>query len=78
MKFLKEVELKLLKTLKDMLVGLLKKADWDAGICTKIQMVGIIHTGTLFTIISFLLLTNIIYRFDAYAGLPRQPKRLCL
>lgn len=42
-KFLKEAGLKLPKTLKDMLVGLLKKADWDAGTCTKIQTVGIIH-----------------------------------
>ncbi|RIA85518.1 hypothetical protein C1645_741508 [Glomus cerebriforme] len=47
MKFLKEAGLKLPKTLKDMLVRLLKKADWDAGTCTKIQMVGIIHAGLM-------------------------------
>ncbi|CAG8699506.1 3960_t:CDS:2, partial [Acaulospora morrowiae] len=42
-KFLKEAGLKLPKTLKDMLVKLMKKADFDEEKCAKIQTVGIIH-----------------------------------
>jgi hypothetical protein len=43
-KVLKE-KLKLLKTLKDMLIKLMDKVDWDVEMCSKIQTVGMIHAG---------------------------------
>ena len=44
-KFLKEAGLKLPKVLKDMLVKLMKKVDWNRERCAKMQTVGIIHAG---------------------------------
>ncbi|CAG8501466.1 24364_t:CDS:10, partial [Cetraspora pellucida] len=44
-KFLKEAGLKLPKVLKDMLVKLMKKVDWNREKCAKMQTVGIIHAG---------------------------------
>lgn len=44
-KFLKEASLKLPKVLKDMLVKLMKKVDWNRERCAKMQTVGIIHAG---------------------------------
>ncbi|PKC17367.1 hypothetical protein RhiirA5_393737 [Rhizophagus irregularis] len=46
-KFLKEAGLKLPKVLKDMLVKLMKKVDWNRERCAKMQTVGIIHTGLM-------------------------------
>ncbi|CAG8528390.1 11916_t:CDS:10 [Acaulospora morrowiae] len=46
-KFLKEAGLKLPKVLKDMLVRLMGKVDWSREKCTRIQTVGIIHTGLM-------------------------------
>jgi hypothetical protein len=44
-KFLSESGLKLPKSLKDMLLKLVKKVNWDKEKRTKIQTVGIIHAG---------------------------------
>jgi len=46
-KFLKEAGLKLPKVLKDMLVKLMKKVDWNRERCAKMQTVGIIHAGLM-------------------------------
>ncbi|RIB09309.1 hypothetical protein C2G38_2146622 [Gigaspora rosea] len=46
-KFLKEAGLKLPKVLKDMLVKLMKKVDWNREKCAKMQTVGIIHAGLM-------------------------------
>ncbi|RIA86827.1 hypothetical protein C1645_828657 [Glomus cerebriforme] len=46
-KLLKEVGLKLPKILKDMLLHLMKKADWNEEQCAKIQTVGLIHAGLM-------------------------------
>ncbi|CAG8790139.1 16276_t:CDS:2, partial [Racocetra persica] len=45
--FLKEAGLKLPKVLKDMLVKLMKKVDWNREKCAKMQIVGIIHAGLM-------------------------------
>lgn len=44
-KFLKEVGLKVPKTLKDMLVKLMGNVDQNREACAKIQTVGILHAG---------------------------------
>lgn len=47
-KFLKEAGLKLPKVLKDMLIKLMKKIDWNERKRTRMQTVGIIHSGMFF------------------------------
>lgn len=44
-KFLKGMCLKLPKSLKDMLIRLIKKVGWNNELCRKLQTVGIIHSG---------------------------------
>ncbi|GBB99867.1 hypothetical protein RclHR1_03660014 [Rhizophagus clarus] len=46
-KVLEEKGLKLPKTLKDMLVKLMDKVDWDVEMCSKIQTVGMVHAGMM-------------------------------
>ena len=48
MKFFKNAELKLPKILKDILLKLMKKADWNEELYAKIQTVEIIHVDILF------------------------------
>ncbi len=44
-KYLKEIGLKLPKTLKDMLMNLMERINWDKDVRENIQTVGIIHEG---------------------------------
>ena len=44
-KYLKEIGLKLPKTLKDMLMNLMERVNWDKDVRKNIQTVGIIHEG---------------------------------
>ncbi|CAG8511614.1 165_t:CDS:2, partial [Acaulospora colombiana] len=48
--FLKKTELGLLKVLKDLLIMLMKKVDWNTEKCVKMQTVGIIHAGYVYRI----------------------------
>jgi hypothetical protein len=72
-KFFKEVELKLPKVLKDMLIKLMKKINWNEGKRARIQTVGIIHSG-MFFIHEFYLCKKsnqcLNFRFDDNDGLP--------
>ncbi|RUP50053.1 hypothetical protein BC936DRAFT_140544 [Jimgerdemannia flammicorona] len=56
-KFLKEVGLKLPKILKDMLMKLMRKAEWDPVNCAKIQTFGIIHAGEYFIVSGLIMMT---------------------
>ncbi|RUP46190.1 hypothetical protein BC936DRAFT_147238 [Jimgerdemannia flammicorona] len=47
-KFMKEAGLKVPKALKDMLTKLMRKADWKPELCSRMQTVGIIHSGEYF------------------------------
>ncbi|RUS32801.1 hypothetical protein BC938DRAFT_474232 [Jimgerdemannia flammicorona] len=46
-KFMKEAGLKVPKALKDMLTKLMRKADWKPELCSRMQTVGIIHSGLI-------------------------------
>jgi hypothetical protein len=48
-KFMKESGVKLPKTMKDMLLKLMKKAKWNPERCSRIQTVGIVHAGKSFS-----------------------------
>ncbi|CAJ0919192.1 18853_t:CDS:10 [Entrophospora sp. SA101] len=50
MKFLKETCVKSPKCLKDMLLKLMKKVDWDKELCKKLQTVGITHADKQFSV----------------------------
>ncbi|KAG9301062.1 hypothetical protein G9A89_015798 [Geosiphon pyriformis] len=50
-KFLREIGLKLPKILKDMVIKLMEKVDWDEEKCSRIQTVGIIHGGLMMTML---------------------------
>ncbi|RUS34368.1 hypothetical protein BC938DRAFT_480968 [Jimgerdemannia flammicorona] len=56
-KFLKEAGLKLPKILKDMLMKLMRKAEWDPVNCAKIQTFGIIHAGEYFIVSGLIMMT---------------------
>ncbi|CAG8533723.1 5460_t:CDS:2, partial [Racocetra fulgida] len=47
-KFFKEVELKLPKILKDMMIKLMKKVEWDEEKCAKIQIVRVVYTSSCY------------------------------
>ncbi|KAG9296779.1 hypothetical protein G9A89_002176 [Geosiphon pyriformis] len=49
-KFLGETSLKQPKALKDMLVKLMKRINWDKELCSKVQTVGITHSGLMMTV----------------------------
>ncbi|CAH1768601.1 4734_t:CDS:2 [Entrophospora sp. SA101] len=51
MKFLKETCVKSPKCLKDMLLKLMKKVDWDKELCKKLQTVGITHADKQFSVL---------------------------
>lgn len=51
-KFLKEVGLKIPKALKDMLIKLMRKANWDSEACAKMRTVGIVHAGLVMMLVT--------------------------
>ncbi|GES85767.1 C2H2-type zinc finger transcription factor [Rhizophagus clarus] len=50
-KYLREIGLKLPKTLKDMLVNLIERIKWNEEMRKKIRTIGIIHAGLMMTIV---------------------------
>ncbi|CAI2175886.1 19774_t:CDS:2 [Funneliformis geosporum] len=50
-KYLREIGLKLPKTLKDMLVNLMERIKWNKEVRRQIQTIGIIHAGLTMTIV---------------------------
>ncbi|KAF0436972.1 hypothetical protein F8M41_004549 [Gigaspora margarita] len=50
-KFLREVSLKSLKTLKDMLIDLMRTCKWNPDALSKLQTVGVVHSGLVMMVI---------------------------
>ncbi|CAG8661834.1 9187_t:CDS:2, partial [Paraglomus brasilianum] len=50
-KYIREIGLKLPKTLKDMLVNLMERIKWNEEVRKQIQTIGIIHAGLMMTIV---------------------------